>query len=101
MRNPNLDTRSSVCLFGEKTFCDVTLASKDSDKFEAVILAAHSYVLNIMIVNKKKPRPLVFVGGIKAKVLKAMSNELFIATEYKYQTGNYNLGYYIFSFVLC
>ena len=41
-----------------------------------------------MMVNKKKPHPLVFVGGIKDKVLKAMSNELFYATEYKYQAGN-------------
>ena len=28
-----------------------------------------------------------------------MSNELFYATEYKYQTGNDYLGYYLVSFV--
>ena len=54
----------------KKMFCDVTLASTDSDKFEAVILSAHSYVLKIMMVNKKKPHPLVFVGGIKKRVFK-------------------------------
>ena len=53
-----------------------------------------------MMVNKKKPHPLVFVGGIKDKVFKAMSNELFYATEYQYQAGNDYLGHYIFSFVL-
>ena len=68
----------------KKTFCDVTLASTDSDNFEAVILSEHSYILNIM---------MVFVGGIKDKVLKAMSNELFYATEYKYQGGNDYFGY--------
>ena len=57
------------------------LASTDSDNFEAVILSAHSYVFKIMIVNKKKPHPLVFVGGIKDNVLNAMSNELFYTTE--------------------
>ena len=66
-----------------------------TDKFEAIILSAH-----IRMVNKKKPHPLVFVGGIKDKVSKAISNELFYATEIKNQTGNDNLGYYIFSFVL-
>ena len=70
MRNPGLDTRCSVCLFGEKMpFCDITLASTDSVKFEAVILSAHSYVFKIMMVNKKKPHPLVFAGGIKGKFL--------------------------------
>ena len=53
-----------------------------------------------MMANKKKPHPLVFVGEIKDKVLKAMSNDLFYATKYKYQAGIDYLGYYIFSFVL-
>ena len=48
----------------EKKVCNVTVASTDSDKFEAVLLLAHSNVLKIMMVNKKKPHPLVFVGGI-------------------------------------
>ena len=68
----------------KKTFCDVTLASPYSDKFEALILSAHSNVLKIIMVNKKKPHPLVCVGGIKDKVLKAIINELFYATEIKY-----------------
>ena len=28
----------------KKKFCNVTMVSTDSDKFEAVILSAHSYV---------------------------------------------------------
>ena len=54
------------CLSGQKKkkFCNVTVASTDSNKFEAVILSAHSYVLKIMMVNKKKPHLLVLVGGI-------------------------------------
>ena len=53
-----------------------------------------------MMVNKKKPHPLVFVGGIKDKVLKAMNTEPFYATKYKYQAGKNYLGYHIFSFAL-
>ena len=71
-----------LCLsvWREKTFFYVTLACTESDTFEAVILSAHSYVLKIMMVNKKKSHPLDFVGGIKDKVLKAMINELFYAS---------------------
>ena len=53
-----------LSVWKKKKFCNDTMVSTDSDKFEAVILSAHSYVLKIMMVNKKKPHPLVIVGGI-------------------------------------
>ena len=60
LRNPDLDTWCCVGLLEEKSF----VASTDSDNFEAVILSTHNYVLKVTMVNKKKPHPLVFVGGV-------------------------------------
>ena len=46
---------------------DVALVSTDSDKFEAVVLSALSFVLKIIMVNKKETHPLFFLWEKKKK----------------------------------
>ena len=66
-------------LRGDCDFADVTLACEDGQQFDVhkVILAASSPFFKNILRRNKHPHPLIFMRGVKAENLSAITDFLY------------------------
>ena len=66
-------------IFRSKTLCDVRLIGEDDIPVDAhkVILAASSPFFKDILKRNKHPHPLVYLRGVKARVLEAMLDFIY------------------------